>query len=43
MAADGPIELTDASGQPAEWLLPYVSAPAHRTLDPAGHPGRRTS
>jgi hypothetical protein len=38
-----PIQLTDASGRPAEWLLPYVpaiEAPARRALSLAGHPGR---
>jgi radical SAM superfamily enzyme YgiQ (UPF0313 family) len=37
-----PIELTDASGRPAEWLLPYVpaaEAPAHRAVSFAGRTG----
>jgi hypothetical protein len=37
-----PIELTDASGRPAEWLLPYVpavGAPGRRPVSLAGHPG----
>ena len=38
-----PIELTDASGRPAEWLLPYVpaaEAPARRSVSFAGRTGR---
>lgn len=38
-----PIELTDASGRPAEWLLPYVpaiDAPARRVLSFTGRPDR---
>ncbi len=38
-----PVELTDASGRPAKWLLPYVpavGAPARRAVAVAGHPGR---
>jgi hopanoid C-2 methylase len=38
-----PIELTDAGGRPAEWLLPYVpaiGAPARRALSLAGRPDR---
>jgi hypothetical protein len=38
-----PVELTDASGRPAEWLLPYVPAvvaPARRALSFAGRADR---
>jgi hypothetical protein len=39
-----PIELTDASGRPAEWLRPYVpaaaEAPARRAVSLAGRPAR---
>jgi hypothetical protein len=38
-----PIELTDAGGRPAEWLLPYVpaaEAPARRSVSFAGRTGR---
>jgi hypothetical protein len=38
-----PIELTDASGRPAEWLQPYVpaiGAPARPALSLAGRPDR---
>jgi hypothetical protein len=38
-----PIQLTDGSGRPAEWLLPYVpeiGAPARRALSLAGRPDR---
>ena len=37
-----PIQLTDASGRPAEWLLPYVPAARdadHRVVSFAGRPG----
>lgn len=38
-----PIQLTDASGRPADWLLPYVpeiGAPARRALSLASRPDR---
>jgi hypothetical protein len=37
-----PVELTDASGRPAEWLLPYVPAVGglgRRAVSLAGRPG----
>jgi hypothetical protein len=40
-----PVELTDATGRPAEWLLPYippVAAPARRAVSFAGRPDRAT-
>jgi hypothetical protein len=38
-----PVQLTDAGGQAAEWLLPYVpavAAPPRRTLSFAGRADR---
>lgn len=40
-----PVQLTDAGGRAAEWLLPYVpvvAAPTRRTLSFAGRPDRAT-
>jgi hypothetical protein len=40
-----PVQLTDAGGRTAEWLLPYVpavGAPARRAVSFAGRPGRAT-